>query len=376
MAGTTVHAPRDTERLSALLDSPEITDLIARLDATRWTGRPGYPTRALVGMCLVKALYAIPTWTRVARLVADHAGIQACLECAPSQWACYRFATKLREHSAVLADCLAAVLDALRTELPGMGGHVAIDGSDLPAYANGHRYLRKDGPLRERYSDPDASWGHRSAVSTRTGGGYYGYKLHAAVCTTTGLPLAWRVETARDHEMPQVAPLLDAVKLRGFSPEYAMLDKGYDGRLIYEACAQRGIRPIIPLRKNSRGEQPVAVPSCEHGDWTFAGADDKRGAAKWRCPSGECTPASRWIKADRVHTLVPRDSKRWRALYRERGAVEREFGRLKHEWALLPLRVRGIAKARLHADLSILGQLAVGLDKARSAQVVHGSLAA
>jgi hypothetical protein len=356
-----------------LLESPEIGDLIARLDETRWTGRPGYPIRAMVGMCLVKALYALPTWSRVARLVADHDGLQAVLGCAPSQWACYRFTTKLREHSAALADCLGAVLDALRDAVPCMGEHIAIDGSDLPAYANGQRYLRKDGPLRERYSDPDASWGHRSAVSTRRGGGYYGYKVHAAVCTTTGLPVAWKVETARDHEMPLVGPLLDAVKLRGFAPEYAMLDKGYDGRLIYEACAARGVRPIIPLRRNTRGEQPVAVPSCEHGDWMFAGADDKRGATKWRCPTGECAPASQWVKADRVHPLVPRDTKRWRALYRERGAVEREFGRLKHEWGMLPLRVRGIAKVRLHADLSILGQLAVALDNARGA---HASLAA
>jgi hypothetical protein len=31
-------------------------------------------------------------------------------------------------------------------------------------------------------------------------------------------------------------------------------------------------------------------------------------------------------------------------LYRKRGAIEREFGQLKHEWALLPLRVRGIER--------------------------------
>ena len=59
--------------------------------------------------------------------------------------------------------------------MPGMGEHVALDGSDLPAYANGQRYVSKGGPERERYSDPDASWGHRSAVSTRKGGGFYGY---------------------------------------------------------------------------------------------------------------------------------------------------------------------------------------------------------
>ena len=77
---------------------------------------------------------------------------------------------------------------------------VAIDASDLPAFANGQRYVSNGGKLRERYSDPDASWGHRSAVSTRKGGGFYGYKIDLAVCTATGLPLAWQTRTARHHE--------------------------------------------------------------------------------------------------------------------------------------------------------------------------------
>ena len=46
---------------------------------------------------------------------------------------------------------------ALREHHPGKGANVAIDGSDLPAYANGQRFLSKNGPERERYSDPDAS---------------------------------------------------------------------------------------------------------------------------------------------------------------------------------------------------------------------------
>src|SRR5215218_7336297 len=72
-------------------------------------------------------------------------------------------------------------------------------------------------------------------------------------------------------------------------------------------------------------------PTCEHGTWTFAGADYNRGATKWRCPTGECKPASVWVKADRLHPLIPRETLRYRKLYRGRGAVEREFGRLKHD---------------------------------------------
>ena len=93
----------------------------------------------------------------------------------------------------------------------------------------------------------------------------------------------------------------------------------------------------------------------------------KRGASKWRCPTRECQPGSVWVKADRLHTLVPRSTKRWGDLYRQRGAVEREFGRLKHEWSLLPLRVRRIHRVRLHTDLTILARLAIVLGTARHA---------
>jgi Transposase DDE domain len=68
--------------------------------------------------------------------------------------------------------------------------------------------------------------------------------------------------------------------------------------------------------------------------------------------------------ADCLHTLIPRETSRWKALYRSRGGVEREFGRLKHEWALLPLRVRRIERVALHVDLTILTRLASALTEA------------
>jgi hypothetical protein len=44
-------------------------------------------------------------------------------------------------------------------------------------------------------------------------------------------------------------------------------------------------------------------------------ADYVRKATKSRCPTGECKPASRWIKADRLHPLIPRETPRWKSLY-------------------------------------------------------------
>ena len=188
-----------------------------------------------------------------------------------------RSTAKLRQHKGALDTCIAAVLASLRDEVPEFGEHVAIDGSDLPAYANGQRFVYNHGPERKRFSDPDASWGHRSAISTRTGGGFYGYKLHAAVCTRTGLPVAWETHTARDAELPVVPALLDKLTRVGIEPTVCIADRGYDAAVFYGACEARDIRPIVPLRETpfvkagrpprrrastARGPSPVRTPSA------------------------------------------------------------------------------------------------------------------
>jgi Transposase DDE domain len=326
----------------------------------------------MIGMALAKSLYALPTWTRTATLVHEHPALAAVIAPngeTPSVYACYRFAAKLREHKHLLDACIAGVVKRVKEQVPDLGKDIAIDASDMPAYANGQRFASKGGRERsdDEFSDPDASWGHRSAVSTRKGGGFYGYRLHMAVCSKTDLPLAWRVETARDHETLVVAPLLDKLHTFGIDPETAALDKGYDNNRVYADCAERDIAPVIPLRETpdvKKGKDKP--PCCEHGEWRFAGPDYKRGATKWRCPTGECKPASVWIKADRLHPLIPRETLRWKGLYRKRAAVEREFGRLKGEWALTPLRVRRIERVWLHTDLTILAQLSRALSRKRA----------
>jgi hypothetical protein len=309
---------RRVAELAAILDSPEIQRLINELEGLRWTGRRGYPIRSLLGVALAKGIYAIPTWSATVSLVHEHDGLQRTLGDCPSVYAAYRFSVKLRHHGHLLEGCIERVLRRLRAERPGMGENIAIDASDLPAYANGQRFVSNGGRERElsEYSDPDASWGHRSAVSTRKGGGFYGYKIHAAVCTLTGLPLAWEIHTARTQEQLVSLPLLDATIRLGMPVQTVAMDKGYDGLPNYEGCLLRGTLPVIPIRNTGRVRE--------------------------KC---------------RLSRFLPRDSERWKTLYKGRGAVEREFGRLKHEWAMLPLRVRSLAKVKLHIDLTILAKL-------------------
>jgi hypothetical protein len=313
--------------VAAILDSPEFVALIADLDEYGdKRGRKGYGTKALLGACLVKSLFALPTWTFVAALIAEHPGMQDALGGCPSVWAMYRFATKLRANRPALNACLDACAASLRAQHPDFGQDVAIDASDLPAWANGQRYVSNGGRERERFADPDASWGHRSAVSTRKGGGYYGYKVDMAVCTRTGLPMVWQTRTARHHESLFVTTLLDAAKDRGFAPQTVAMDKGYDNTRVYAECEARGVDPVIPLR-GVKSKQP-ALPVA------FGG---------------------------RLFPRIARHTDQFKTLYRGRAAVEREFATLKRDHALAQLRVRGLAKVQLHTDLTILTRLSVAL---------------
>jgi len=284
----------------------------------------------------------------------------------PPEWACYRFARKLREHGDMLAACIARVVAGLHDKHPDMGRNVASTGPTCP-------------PMRTASGSCSTAARSASGSATRTLPGATGRRSARAraagsMATRSTWPSAPRLSfpspgTSAPPAKPsrRTLPLIDTAKTRGFAVETCAMDKGYDARHIYEGCQDRDVRPIIPLIQTTgakRGDHHT--PTCEHGEWRFAGSDSKRGASKWRCPSGECKPASVWIKAERMFPLIPRETPRWKALYRGRTAVEREFGRLKNEWSLTPLRTRGLDRVRLHADLAILAKLACALTRARA----------
>lgn len=249
-----------------------------------------YPIRAMVGMALAKSMYAIPTWSRTARLVAEHPGLQAALGCTPSVYAAYRFSAKLRQYDTLLNACIARVVSKLAEANPGMGDNLAIDGSDMPAYANGQRFVSKGGHERDlsEYSDPDASRGHRSAVSTRKGGGYYGYKLHMAVDTATGLPMAWAVQTAKANETLFVPALLDTARERGANVETCAMDKGYDLGTMYDACEDRAPGRSSPSARRTRS----SVATTARPDASMANGCSPVPTPSAKRPSGAARPAS------------------------------------------------------------------------------------
>jgi hypothetical protein len=84
MAISTISPDHNAPQVAALLGLPEIAQLIADLGETRWTRRPGYPVRTMVGAALIKVVYCLPTWTRTARLIAEHDALREVIGGAPS----------------------------------------------------------------------------------------------------------------------------------------------------------------------------------------------------------------------------------------------------------------------------------------------------
>ncbi len=99
------------------------------------------------------------------------------------------------------------------------------------------------------------------------------------------------------HESNYADSLLDVARARGFAPETAALDMGYDTEAIHAACEDRECRPIIALKQTPAVKAGKASPpSCEHGTWTFAGVEPVRNARSGGAPPESASRASRWAR--------------------------------------------------------------------------------
>jgi Transposase DDE domain/Transposase domain (DUF772) len=376
---------RCARTIEFVLALPAFTQLHEALAADYDGGRRGYGPQALVAMLVVKTIYSIPSWRATVRLVRDSTELQrACgfssrLD-VPSEDACYWFAARSAANRRALFDpVVAALLDAVRACCEGFGCDTAIDSTTIPAYANGQRHIRKGGLLRLRFSDPDASWGHRGAVNTRARGSHYCYRIHVIACTRWGLPIAWQTQTGIDQERPRVPELLATATSRIGPIDTCSMDTGYDAATTHSTCAAYGVKPLIALHRNSEHLSESLVPTCTHGRWVFAGADAARQASKWRCPgdaTGACVPRSTWIRADRLHPLIPRSTSRYAVIFGRRVAIEGMFGTLKNHDNLNRHYVRRLDKVALHVDLCMIGRLAWAIARAQTADEAADDLAA
>ncbi len=379
----------------AVIDADELLD---RLDAYRWTGRPGYSHKAMWRAIIAKYLLRLRhTRDLIARLKDSRRLRRACgfRDTVPHESTFSRFFDRLAQHQdlvdeafACVTDCINAALmefkddGGLPAECPPPGRAVAIDSSDIPAYANSRRHQ----PI-----DADAAWGYRTPKNGVPGGSskgelFFGYKLHALCDAYYGHPLAWSILPANVNDSPQLPPLMDRLAdQHPYLPtRFLMGDKGYDGLSNYRYLDERRnvggerVLSVILMRYTDRNGlySSHGRPFClGKREMEYVRTDRGKGHL-FRCPDGGCSllTESPWLgpcqqehhenwQGDRLRKVgrLPRGSPRWHLLYNLRPSVERLFSSLKRTRMMGECRYLGIAKTRLHVSLSMLAYSATML---------------
>jgi IS5 family transposase len=378
---------KKNDRLTMVLESLPAEKLLMAIEDEHWTGRKGYSVRGMWSALIAGILYQCDTVAETVRMLERDKDTR--LICGftrdkiPGQDAFGRFLKKLVKQEVLLEECFASLVDRLREELVGFGEKVAVDSTDIKAYANGNR---------KKPSDGDAQWGVKGAekqgVEEKKGKKrdtyrWFGYKLHLAVDAIYELPISFTLTPANEGDGNQMKPLLMKAGLdkEENNPGAIIADKGYDSKAnyltIFNECHAA---PIIPLVMHKGWETPdicnlQGTPTCYCGlEMVYWGKDGKY--LKYRCPDklGKCKCLARFtcsaskygyvlklpvMKEDpRRHVPVPRESKKWGRLYKLRTSVERVNSRVKDLLGLRRITVRGIAKVTVRSILSLLVMLA------------------
>lgn len=384
---------KGNKNLMIVLEALDAEKLIATLENKHWTGRKGYSVRGMWSALICGVVRQCETLADVARLLERDKEVR--MVCGfpgkdeiPGEDALGRFLKKLVKHEKLVEEIFEGLIEKLRKLLPGFGLKLVVDSTDIEAYSNGHRTHK---------SDPDAQWGAKGSKDNHSGGEkdkkekdlywWFGYKLHLLVDAIYELPITFMITPANESDTQQLKQLLEKARIdrSEVKPEDIIGDKGYDSgqnnKLIYDTY---GAAPIIPIKERKGAQLPdicnaKGTPTCGCGlGMVFWGRDGNY--LKYRCPhvlgKGVCKSLSRCtassygyvlklpIKDDpRRHPPVPRETKKWKRLYRLRSSIERVNSRIKNLLGLGHITVRGIAKVVVRSLLSLLvmAAMAVGM---------------
>ena len=241
------------------------------------------------------------------------------------------------------------------------GKHLSSCGTSCP--------YRK-GCLRH-YSDPDAEWGWDSSSKTW----YFGHTLYLLGTRNhewkLDLPLLFKFTSAKRHDSKNFLYAIDELgrNTYGLFPKNMCLDSAHDNIPTYRLLDHWDINALIDI--NSRSKTAVSAPAditwnknghpvCRAGhEMCPWGNDPIKDAHKYRCPyrcgrigscpyADECSPTKYgrtvYLKNHaglRFHPRIPRDSEKYKDIYKERTACERLNDRILNNYCLQHLKIRG-----------------------------------
>ena len=372
--------------LAAVFSSLDDAALLARLQDYRPTGRPGYPLKALWRAYVASFILNLPHTNALIRRLEDEPDFRylcGFLGPLPHRTTFNRFIQRLSHHVDLVEACFADLTHQIKMLIPDLGAEVAIDSTTVRTHSN---------PNRKRVSDPHASWTAKNSARAKVGGKewHHGYKVHMVADANYGVPLAHIVTTAKRNDSPELPAVIARTEALypWFQPAAVMADRGYDSMANHKYLHQKGILPIIHIRRKANaalydGIYTVqGVPTClgqvpmeyvrsdpEKGHlYRCRGchlADSMRGGIR-HCDSQVWEDPSQNI---RLFGVVRRGSQEWKDRYTKRQAIERVFKSMKESRRLERHCIRGLRQITLHAIMSALAFQATVLVRLQAGEV-------
>lgn len=371
--------------------------LLEALRCRRGHGRDDYPVTVLWGVVVLKA-------------ALRHADFEACLgelrrnpalrhligiereEDVPRKWNISRFLKVLgtEPHLRLLREVFDGMIRSLGEVVSDLGTHTAGDSSGLSAQdeARPDPTLPKPSGGRKEYTDES---GNVTKVVE-----WFGYKFHLLVDTRHEVALAWRISSTNRGDNEEIGALVE--QARGNLPADRMktltYDKAADDEKVHGMLKKTKIKPVILNRSMWKDKEERLLSGHDgrsnvvHDEagtifcydkiseppvrrrMAYIGHEPSRGTLKYRCPAMHegwtcashdlCNAGRKYGKTVRVKQEIdlrrfppiPRATKQFERLYKERTSVERVNARLKVFWGTDDGNIAGAS--RFHAHLGVV----------------------
>lgn len=154
--------------------------------------------------------------------------------------------------------------------------------------------------------------------------------------------------------------------------ETACADKGYDSEDMIEFLKGKGIKPIIDIKNQWRGETTKQYKDTDivytydgkvyyvddYGNMQslkYLGYDKVKDTLRYQYQNKVYSIELNYDR--RVFTPIARDSKKWQRRYHKRTALERINGRMDRDFNLENHKVRGLKKATVLIDIMMIAMM-------------------
>ncbi len=382
----------DLERCKLLIQNVPDENIVNKLIEIRGKGRNDYPVIPVWNALLVMPLLECSTIEQLRRELSRNrdlrkiCGFNDCdyyfgkNKLVPPPKAFTNMQKNLQKIESLLKDSFNELREFMYENLKDFGKDVGEDGKifcskakapNKNGYENDGRCdMDADFTIKENYyKDPKT---RETKVKKKT---YFGYRYHLLADVNYELPIEYTVTRASCGEREQFKKHIQMLpKDKVDIIDTASADKGYDSEDMIKFLKGYGIKPVIDIRNQWKGDQTKqykdtnVVYTCdgkvsivdEKGNMIslkYLGYDKIKNTLRY---GHQNKIYSIDINYDeRIFTPIARDSKKWQKTYNKRTALERINGRMDRDFNLENNKVRGLKKATVMIDIMMIGMMAM-----------------